>query len=177
MTTFTASSSDEDGSPGSNLRKERRRLQRRPKEATEDYLETINALIKEKGYAASVDIAERMNVSKPTVTSIVKKLDSEGFLIHEKYRGLTLTQKGRKLAQEMQRKHELITEFLMLFGVERKTALEDAEMIEHGLHSETLQKLGTFTEFVLSHPEMIEKYRSYFEKARPSSSFSTKHQS
>jgi Mn-dependent DtxR family transcriptional regulator len=173
-TSTTTRSDDNDAVTESNPRRAKRRLQRRPKEATEDYLETINALINEKGFAASVDIAERMNVSKPTVTSIVKKLDSEGFLIHEKYRGLTLTQKGRKLAQEMHRKHELITEFLMLFGVDRKIALEDAEMIEHGLHSDTIQKLRTFTEFVLSHPEMIEKYRSYFERARSSTSSSTK---
>lgn len=134
-------------------------LHRKATEATEDYLETINALIDEKGFAASVDIAERMNVSKPTVTSIVKKLHKEGFLIHEKYRGLTLTQKGRELAQEMHKRHELITSFLMLFGVEESKAREDAERIEHGLHAETLKKLETFTEVVLSNPELIEKYR------------------
>lgn len=144
--------------------KARRIPQRKPKEATEDYLETINLLIKEKGYAASVDIAERMNVSKPTVTSIVKKLDAEGFLVHERYRGLSLTQKGRKLAQEMHRKHELITHFLILFGIDEKIAHEDAEMIEHGLHADTIQKLGVFTEYVLNHPEMIEGYRSQIGK-------------
>ena len=141
-------------------RRARRIPQRKPKEATEDYLETINSLIKEKGYAASVDIAERMSVSKPTVTSIVKKLDAQGFLVHERYRGLSLTQKGKKLAQEMQRKHELIAQFLMLFGVDEGTAREDAEMIEHGLHADTIQKLGAFTEYILIHPEMLEGYRT-----------------
>src|SRR5438552_493250 len=95
---------------------------RKSEEATEDYLETINSLIAEKGYAASVDIAERMRVSKPTVTSIVKKLDKEGYLIHEKYRGMKLTQRGKRLAEEMRKKHELITSFLVLFGVEEKVA-------------------------------------------------------
>lgn len=142
----------------------RRKSQRKPKEATEDYLETIDTLIKEKGYAASVDIAERMRVSKPTVTSMVKKLDSEGFLVHEKYRGLNLTQRGRKLAREMERKHELLTSFLSLFGVDRKTAREDAEMIEHGLHSDTIEKLGSFTEYILMHPEELERYHSYIQK-------------
>jgi Mn-dependent DtxR family transcriptional regulator len=158
--------------PGQTLkpRKVRRIPQRKPKEATEDYLETINSLIKEKGYAASVDIAERMNVSKPTVTSMVKKLDSEGFLVHERYRGLSLTQKGKKLAQEMQRKHEMITQFLMLFGVDQGTARKDAEMIEHGLHLDTIQKLGAFTEYILIHPEMIEEYRSEIERSNRLSS-------
>lgn len=155
-------------------RRSRRNFQRRPKEATEDYLETINSLINEKGYAASIDIAERMKVSKPTVTSIVKKLDNEGFLIHQKYRGLALTQKGRKLAQEMHRKHELIAQFLMLFGVDYRIALEDAEMIEHGLHGDTIQKLGSFTEYVLSHPDTIEAYRSYASKNSRSQSIQSK---
>lgn len=132
-------------------------------EATEDYLEAIDSLIDEKGFAASVDIAERMNVSKPTVTSIVKKLDREGFLIHERYRGIKLTQKGKKLAEEMQNRHRLITSFLMLFGVEESIARQEAERIEHGLEADTLIKLGAFTEFVLSNPEMLKKFRALFK--------------
>ncbi len=135
-------------------------LQRRPAEATEDYLEAIDSLIDEKGFAASVDIAERMKVSKPTVTSIVKKLDRQGFLIHERYRGIKLTQKGKKLAEEMQSRHQLITSFLMLFGVKESIARLDAERIEHGIHPDTLEKLGAFTKFMLSNPELIKKYRT-----------------
>ena len=138
--------------------------QRGPAEATEDYLETINSLINEKGFAASVDIAERMNVSKPTVTSIVKKLHNQGYLVHEKYRGLKLTTKGKKLAEEMQRKHAIITKFLLLFGVAEDVAREDAERIEHGLHAETLVRLETFTEFVLSNPNLIRELRLAKEK-------------
>jgi Mn-dependent DtxR family transcriptional regulator len=135
-------------------------VQRGSEEATEDYLETINSLITEKGFAASVDIAERMKVSKPTVTSIVKKLHNQGYLVHEKYRGLKLTGKGKRLAEEMERKHRLITTFLELFGVEEEVAREDAERIEHGLHEETLAKLESFTEYVIAHPELIKEYRS-----------------
>jgi Mn-dependent DtxR family transcriptional regulator len=138
----------------------RMQAHRKSGEATEDYLETINSLIAEKGYAASVDIAERMKVSKPTVTSIVKKLDKEGYLIHEKYRGMKLTQRGKRLAEEMRKKHELITSFLVLFGVEEKVAKLDAEKIEHEIHPETLEKLGAFTQYVLSNPEVIKKYRN-----------------
>lgn len=133
-------------------------VQRGSEEATEDYLETINSLITEKGFAASVDIAERMKVSKPTVTSIVKKLHNQGYLVHEKYRGVTLTGKGKKLAEEMGRKHRLVTSFLTLFGVEETVAREDAERIEHGLHEETMEKLESFTEYVIAHPELIEVY-------------------
>lgn len=135
-------------------------LQRRPAEATEDYLETIASLIDEKGFAASVDIAERMNVSKPTVTSIVKKLDREGFLVHVRYRGIRLTQKGKKLAEEMRVRHKLITRFLTLLGVDESIARQDAERIEHGLHSDTIKKMGSFTEFASANPEFLTTYRS-----------------
>lgn len=141
-------------------------LQRKAVEATEDYLETINSLIEEKGFAASVDIAERMNVSKPTVTSIVKKLDKEGFLVHEKYRGLKLTLKGKKLAEEMKKKHELIAGFLSMFGVDEMVARQDAERIEHGLHAETLETLQAFTEFVLANPEFIKRYHAFLLKGK-----------
>lgn len=145
---------------------EQKPFRRKSIEAREDYLEAINGLINEKGYAASVDIAELMSVSKPTVTSIVKKLHNEGFLVHEKYRGLTLTPKGKHLAQEMHRKHELITDFLMLFGVEEKSAREDAERIEHGLHPDTVEKIRAFTEYVLKNPESIGDLKLHFRKNR-----------
>ena len=146
----------------------RRDGQRKSAEATEDYLETINELIREKGFAASVDIAERMNVSKPTVTSIVKKLDRQGYLVHERYRGLTLTEKGKRLAEEMHQKHELLTSFLSLFGVDKEVARSDAEQIEHGIHQETLEKLSAFTEYVLSNPSFITEYQqvSRMKKAK-----------
>jgi Mn-dependent DtxR family transcriptional regulator len=145
-------------------------LERRSHEATEDYLETIESLIEEKGYAASVDIAERMDVSKPTVTSIVKKLDKQGFLVHEKYRGLKLTPKGKKLAQEMRRKHETLTKFLMLFGIDEMRAKEDAERIEHGLHPNTIEKFRTFTRFVLDNPEVFRRYKAYASRKTVSKS-------
>jgi len=135
--------------------------QRKSAEATEDYLETIKQLMDEKGYAASVDVAERMNVSKPTVTSIVKKLHKQGFLVHEKYRGMKLTEKGKQLADEMHKKHELLTSFLMLFGVDERTSRADAEKIEHGLDLQTIEKLSAFTEFILSNPDLIGKYQEY----------------
>ena len=138
--------------------------QRKSAEATEDYLETINQLMDEKGYAASVDIAERMNVSKPTVTSIVKKLHNQGFLIHEKYRGMKLTDKGKQLAEEMHQKHELLTSFLKFFGVDERTSRADAEKIEHGLDLQTVEKLSAFTEFFLSNPELIQRYKDYMRK-------------
>ena len=147
---------------------QRQRAQRKPEEATEDYLETINLLILEKGFAASVDIAERMGVANPTVTSMINKLDDQGFLVHEKYRGLRLTEKGKKLAEKMHERHLLLTQFLMLFGVGEVNAKGDAEKIEHGLSEETLRMLDAFVQFALSNPKVLDEYRRFLRKKKNS---------
>ena len=110
-------------------------------EATEDYLEMIDLLVREKGYASTSDIAERMGISKSSVTSKIKKLDKEGYLVHTPYRGMALTDSGRNLAQNMKDRHEILRKFLVLIGVPKTIATNDAEKIEHGLHPETVRKL------------------------------------
>ena len=116
-------------------------VERKSSEATEDYLELIDSLVLEKGFASTSDIAERMGVSKPSVTSIVKKLHRQGYLVHEPYRGMALTESGRNLARNMKERHELLRNFLLLIGVPKDIATRDAEKIEHGLHPETVRKL------------------------------------
>jgi len=116
-------------------------LARKSSEATEDYLEVIDSLVLEKGFASTTDIAERMSVSKPSVTSIVKKLHKQGYLVHTPYRGMTLTDSGRELARMMKERHETLRTLLVLIGVPKEIAYEDAEKIEHGLHPETMRKI------------------------------------
>jgi Mn-dependent DtxR family transcriptional regulator len=134
-------------------------IPRAPAEAREDYLETISDLIQTKGFASVSDIAERMNVSKSSATSIIKKLDKEGYVIHERYRGLALTDSGRSLAAKMKHYHETLTRLLLALGVPEKIAREDAEKIEHGLHSRSLLKLGELVDYLESNPEIVEKLK------------------
>jgi Mn-dependent DtxR family transcriptional regulator len=110
-------------------------------EATEDYLELIDLLVREKGYASTTDVAERMGVSKSSVTSMVKKLHKQGYLVHTPYRGMALTESGRNLARSMKDRHETLRRLLVLIGVPENAAVSDAEKIEHGLHPETVRKL------------------------------------
>jgi DtxR family manganese transport transcriptional regulator len=123
-------------------------LERRPSEATEDYLEMIDSLVLEKGFASTSEIAERMGVSKPTVTSIVKKLHREGYLVHEPYRGMALTEAGRNLARNMKDRHEILRRLLVLIGVPKEIAVRDAEKIEHGLHPETVRKIRKLVSYL-----------------------------
>lgn len=112
--------------------------------AAQDYLEAIYELIEEKGYAKVVDIAERLDLSGPSVTRMVQKLSREGFLKSEKYRGIIMTEKGKATARDMQKRHQLLREFLMLLGVDKKTANMDAEGMEHHVSRKTLKCIDEF---------------------------------
>ena len=78
----------------------------------EDYLERILELINSKGYARVVDIAAALQISQASVTNMVQRLDAEGLLKYEKYRGLVLTEAGEKLARGIAHRHKLLTDFL-----------------------------------------------------------------
>lgn len=110
----------------------------------EDYLEVIYELIKQKGYATAVDISESLNVSSPSVTKMLQRLDESKYLHYEKYRGINLTNEGTAVAESIREKHHLLAEFFKMIGVDENIANVDAEGIEHHLHPETLKKLQQF---------------------------------
>lgn len=110
----------------------------------EDYLEIIYELVHQKGYATSVDITECLNVSAPSVTKMMRRLDLKGYLEYEKYRGIRLTSQGKTVAENIKKRHKLLTEFFKRIGVSEDIAIQDAEGIEHHLHAETLEKLEKF---------------------------------
>jgi Mn-dependent DtxR family transcriptional regulator len=123
----------------------------------EDYLEVIYELIQQKGYATTTDISKYLNVSSPSVTKMVKKLDENRYLIYEKYRGLSLTTEGINIAKNIQEKHSLFVEFLKMIGVDDETAHLDAEGIEHHLHPRTIKKLESFIILLKKrNPKLIE---------------------
>src|SRR5207249_9195687 len=85
--------------------------------AVEDYLERILELINLKGYARVVDIAAALKISQASVTNMVQRLDADGLLKYEKYRGLVLTTAGETLAGNIARRHQLLTDVLKLLGL------------------------------------------------------------
>jgi Mn-dependent DtxR family transcriptional regulator len=115
---------------------------RRASAAAQDYLEVIHELIETKGYAKSVEIAEKLQLKGPSVTRMVQKLSRDGYLQYEKYRGIVMTRQGRATATDMQRRHRLIRRFLMGLGVDVKTADADAEGMEHHISPKTLKCLA-----------------------------------
>ncbi|MFL6541374.1 MAG: transcriptional regulator MntR [Chthoniobacterales bacterium] len=113
--------------------------------AVEDYLERILELINVKGYARVVDIATSLKISQASVTNMVQRLDSDGLLKYEKYRGLVLTTAGETLARNIARRHELLTEFLQMLGLDQRVIDHDVEGMEHHVSPPTLRAIEALT--------------------------------
>jgi Mn-dependent DtxR family transcriptional regulator len=129
-----------------------------PSQSAEDYLERIYELIEEKGYARVVDIASSLDVRQASVTSMVQKLGELGYLNYEKYRGLVLTDKGREVACKIQRRHETLSRFFSLFGLDDETQKNDIEGIEHHLSAATVEVLEDLATFFEDHPETLKQF-------------------
>lgn len=110
------------------------------KETAEDYVEAIAAIVAERGCCRVVDLARRFAVSHVTVTRIVARLVGEGLVYTASYRPVELTAKGKRLAREARRRHEIVYRFLLAIGVDQRTAAVDAEGIEHHVSPATLAR-------------------------------------
>ena len=122
--------------------------------AVEDYLERILELINSKGYARVIDIAASLRISQASVTNMVQRLDAEGLLKYERYRGLILTPAGQKLARRIAQRHKLLTEFLRLLGVEDRVIDQDVEGMEHHISPPTLRAIAALTKQLRRRPAL-----------------------
>ena len=129
-----------------------------PSQSAEDYLERIHELIEDKGYARVVDIASILKVKQASVTSMVQKLAEAGYLKYEKYRGLVLTDKGLKVARKIRNRHETLSRFFSLFGLDAESQRQDIEGIEHHLSADTVQILADLAEFFEKNPEILHQF-------------------
>ncbi len=132
-----------------------------PSQSAEDYLERIHALIEEKGYARVVDIASSLRVRQASVTGMVQRLGEMGYLNYEKYRGLILTDKGREVATGIQRRHETLSRFFSLFGIDNDVQQQDIEGMEHHLSGETVEALSDLTRFFEQNPDALKLFLTF----------------
>ena len=124
----------------------------------EDYLEVIAELVELKGYATTLDISRFMNVSPPSVTKMLQKLDENGYLEYEKYHGINLTKKGNLIAHTIRQKHGILLDFFEILGVSLDIANQDIEGIEHHLNPKTIRQLRKFITFLKSNPKIIDEF-------------------
>ncbi|MBM3836472.1 MAG: transcriptional regulator MntR [Verrucomicrobia bacterium] len=138
-----------------------------PSQSAEDYLERIHELIEEKGYARVVDIASSLRVKQASVTSMVQKLGELGYLNYEKYRGLILTEKGRTVACNIQKRHETLSRFFSLLDLDSDTQKRDIEGIEHHLSPATVEVLADLAEFFEKNPETLKLFLKSRKSPKP----------
>lgn len=110
----------------------------------DDYLELISDLNIKFREVRQIDIAMYLGVSQPTVAKMIKKLVYSGLVKHLSYRGIILTNHGRKLAKESKQRHNIVKQFLIALGSNPKIAGLDAEGIEHHISEETLKIFKKF---------------------------------
>lgn len=111
------------------------------RKSAEDYLETVLMIKNEKGIVHSIDIANHLGFSKPSVSRAVTNLRHDGYLTMKDDGELELTEKGLSTAQHVYERHTILTELLLKLGVCKKTADEDACLVEHVISEETFDKL------------------------------------
>ncbi len=126
----------------------------------EDYLEVISELVELKGYATTLDVSRYMNVSAPSVTKMLQRLDENGYLKYEKYHGINLTAKGNSVADAIRQKHGILLEFFEILGIEHETANQDAEGIEHHLNPKTIKQLRKFIAYLKSNQKILEGFKN-----------------
>jgi len=128
--------------------------------AMDDYLEQILHLIEEKGYARAVDISRNLGISQASVTNMLQRLDAEGLVKHEKYRGTVLTDEGRKIALAIKERHQTLSRFLRLFGIDEQTIYKDVEGMEHHVSRPTLEVIRAVADALEGDPSLLDRVRA-----------------
>ncbi len=116
------------------------------KESAENYLEAILILKQKNSFVRSVDIANHLSFSKPSVSIAMKSFREEGYITVDKEGNIDLTEKGLSIAQNMYERHHVIAKALIALGVKREIAYEDSCKIEHHISSESFDKIKEYLE-------------------------------
>lgn len=112
----------------------------------EDYLEAILVLREKNGVVHSIDVAQHLGYSKPSVSRAVSLLKGDGYLIMERDGRLELTETGVEVARNIYERHRFLRQWLIHLGVSSETAEDDACKIEHNISDETFQCLKRYAE-------------------------------
>ena len=109
--------------------------------SSEDYLEAMLMMQIQHGYIRSIDIANELGVTKPSVSYATRRLRENGYITMNKDGLITLTDKGMRIAKSMYERHQFLSTFLIRIGVTPSVAREDACNMEHDMSEETFQVL------------------------------------
>jgi len=130
---------------------------------TQEYIEVIRDLENEKKVARVKDIADRRGVSRSSVSIILNQLLEKDLIAHEQYGHVSLSRKGRRLANDLERRHQAIKEFLVkVLGVSEENAERDACKFEHDISKESFTAFSGFLAFVENCPKNFKSMVNLF---------------
>ena len=121
------------------------------KDSAENYLEAILMIKKEKGNVRSIDVANELGFSKPSVSVAMKNFREDGYISIDGDGSISLTKKGLEIAERIYERHNVIAKALIALGVDEQTAFEDSCKIEHDISQQTFEKLK---EFLTNHSDL-----------------------
>ena len=133
----------------------------------EDYLRSIYEVIERKGFARIKDIAKELGLKPSTVVEMVRKLHKSGFVRYEKYGGVTLTPRGREIAEAIKERHDIFKKFLELILVPEDVALKDSHVLEHQLDPKTILQFTRFVKFITEsseRPRFVGRWMEQFKE-------------
>lgn len=113
-------------------------------ESGEMYLEAIWVLTQKTGYVRSIDVSEYLGYSKPSVSRAMGILRTGGYITVDKDGSITLTEKGKEIAEKIYERHTLLSQLLMRLGVCEETATADACKLEHAISDESFQAIKRY---------------------------------
>lgn len=116
-------------------------------ESAENYLETIFMLKKKSAQVRSIDIANELSYSKPSISRAMKLLRENGYVLMDENGHITLTDKGTEIAERMYERHTILSGYLTALGVDKETAAEDACRIEHVISQQTFEKIHDYVKY------------------------------
>ena len=138
----------------------------------EDYIEAIHDLSEERGFARVKEISCALNVKSASTSGALSKLSARGLIDHERYGYVQLTERGRELAEDIQRRHSMILKFLTrVLKINRNQAEKEACRMEHSISPTTLKKLAKFIEFIETcpsgdRPEWLKSFDHYYKTGK-----------
>lgn len=126
----------------------------------EDYIEQIYLQLETRGEARVSDVAEALSVLPSSVTKMAQRLDREGYVHYERYRGLVLTERGLRFGKKLVHRHELLEQFLRIIGVEEENIYDDVEGIEHHLSWNAMDRITDLVQELQQDEAFVEKLKN-----------------
>lgn len=133
--------------------------------AMEDYLEMIYRICLKDGYTRVGKLSELLHVKPPSASKMIFKLSELGYIKYDRYEIIFLTDKGRKTGEFLLHRHNAVENFLKLIGI--TDTLEETELLEHSLNSETVSRLDALLAFFRENENARESYRQFLQAGKP----------